>query len=125
MRTNSCQINLTSSCDRETGFCDTGKQWLSDTMVSAKSSIPAYVIAESKNLIEFCRLLEMISKYRNQKLQIHFLSYGEARNSFLCRTGRKTPPPPTSCSKMQNSSNKYLSNTLMRYALSLDWTKRN
>ena len=91
MRTKSCQTNLISSCDRETGFGDTEKQWVSDTVVSAKSLIPAYIIAESKNLIEFCWLVEMTSRNGNQRLtQNPFLSKEEAGSAFLGGTDRKT-----------------------------------
>lgn len=51
MRTKSHQTNLISSCDRETGFDDTEKQWISDTAASVRSLIPAYIIVKSKNRI--------------------------------------------------------------------------
>lgn len=69
-----------------------GSDVLSDAMVSAESSIPAYVIAKSENLLEFRWLVEMVSKHRKQRLRIYFLSKEEARNFFFVGLAEKHAP---------------------------------
>lgn len=95
MRTKSYQTNLISSCNRETSFGDIGKQWILDTTASVESLIPAYIIAESKNLIEFCWLVEMISKNGNQRLRITFWVRRRPEVfSFVGLAEKHAPDPP-------------------------------
>lgn len=75
----------------ETRFGDAAKQWISDTVASAKSLIPAYITAKSQNAIDFCWLVEVISRNGNQRLTIT-LSVRRRHELFLLWDLRNLAP---------------------------------
>lgn len=67
---------------------------VSDTVAPAKSLIPADIIAESKNLIEFCWRVEMISRNRNQRLRMSFcVRRRQGALSLVGLTEKQAPLP--------------------------------